>query len=836
LRQDAQGKLWVSTLFGGLNRFDPSSQEFERFLHDPANPSSLGHVTVLCTFEDSQGRMWVCTYGGLDLYDPVAKTFRHFREKDGLPNNLVYGILEDSRGELWMSTNHGISRFNPQTLTFTNFDQRDGLQSNEFNQNAYLKTRDGLFIFGGLNGFNAFYPAEITASTYQPEIFITDFQLFNESVQPGINPALSQTIESTRQVVLPYTQNYLAFEFAALDYAAPEKIHFAYILEGLDEDWNQSGTRRFASYPKLPPGNYTLRVKATNRDGIWSDQAAELSIRITPPFWRTWWFGLLLFLTIAGSLVGAVALRIRAIQAQRQQLEKLVEERTSALTRALQELKRSKEAAEAANLAKSAFLANISHELRTPLNAILGFSQLMLRQSDTTFDQPLAPEQRRNLQVINRSGEHLLGLINDVLEMSKIEAGRLTLNLQSFNLFYMLDGLEDMFRLRAESKGLQLVFERHAGLAQYLYSDEGKLRQILLNLLGNAVKFTTQGRIDVRTSMAPLNSNASPGSSNFDPQPSSTLIIDVQDTGPGIAEDDLQRIFEPFVQATNVLQAPEGTGLGLSISRQYARLMGGDISVSSQPGKGSLFTLSVPVRLVDLQAIHRPSEQKVSGIQSGQPEYRILVVDDKEVNRSLLVGILQPLGFLVEEAVNGEQAIEIWEQWQPHLILMDIRMPVVDGYEATRRIKSTPGGQITVIIALTASALEEERSAILASGCDDYIRKPFRENDLLDAIANHLGVKFNYEEETAPQAAPEQLAPSPVEIRTRLAAMSAATLSDLQRAARMGYWEQLQDCIHTIAQSDPTLGQLLAHLAASYDQDQILALLENRVEPDSPRI
>jgi CheY-like chemotaxis protein len=400
----------------------------------------------------------------------------------------------------------------------------------------------------------------------------------------------------------------------------------------------------------------------------------------------------------------------------------------------------------------------------------------------------------------------------------------------------MLDGLEDMFRLRAESKGLQLVFVRDEGLAQYLYGDEGKLRQILLNLLGNAVKFTSQGEIFVRTSLAPLSPDTRPGSANLDPQPSSTLVVEVQDTGPGIAENDLQKIFEPFVQAANVLQSPEGTGLGLSISQQYARLMGGDISVSSQPGKGSLFTLAVPVRLVDLQAILHPSECKVYGIQSGQPEYRILVVDDKEVNRSLLTGILRPLGFLVEEAVDGEQAIEVWEQWQPQLILMDIRMPVVDGYEATRRIKATPRGRVTIIIAITASALEEERSAILASGCDDYIRKPFRENDLLDAIANHLGVKFNYGDEARLQATPQQLALPPADLRARLAAMPAATLSDLRHAVRMGYWEQLQDCIHTIAQRDPVLGELLAHLATSYDQDQILALLEDQVEPDSPKI
>jgi PAS domain S-box-containing protein len=408
----------------------------------------------------------------------------------------------------------------------------------------------------------------------------------------------------------------------------------------------------------------------------------------------------------------------------------------------ISELQEARREAEAANQAKSTFLANMSHKLRTPLNAILGFSQLM------DGDLNLTDEQQENLEIINRSGEHLLALINDVLEMSKIEAGRVALQETSFDLYGLLDSLEEMFRLRAEHRGLTLSLRRAENVPRYVVTDEGKLRQVLSNLLGNAVKFTREGGVSLRVS-AP--SPALPRT-----QARTILHFEVEDTGPGIAPEELEVVFDPFVQAT-VGQGPqEGTGLGLTISRQFVRLMGGDITASSKLGQGSLFQFDVQVGLAAAAEFEetRPG-RRVVGLAPDQRAaddrpFRLLVVEDKETNRRLLVKLLESLGFDVQEAVNGQQALEMWEHWQPHLIWMDMRMPVMNGHEATQRIKTTPRGQAAIIIALTATAFEEDREQILLEGCDDFVRKPFRKDDIYDMLVKHLGVRFLYEEEPAP--------------------------------------------------------------------------------------
>jgi len=504
-----------------------------------------------------------------------------------------------------------------------------------------------------------------------------------------------------------------------------------------------------------------------------------------------------------------------------QTLEKQVAERTVELEREIVERKRAEEVAQAANRAKSTFLANMSHELRTPLNAILGFSQLIGRSRN------LPSEHQENLSIVIRNGEHLLTLINQVLDLSKIEAGRITLNETSFNLYRLLNDLDDMFQLKADDKGLQLQFDRTSDVPEYVRTDEVKLRQVLINLLNNAIKFTSQGGVSVRVSV--VSSQWSVEEQRTTDNGQRTLQFEVEDTGSGIAPDELDSLFEAFVQTQTGQQSQEGTGLGLTIARSFVQLMGGEISVSSQAGKGTVFKFDIKVSVVEAADIKRqqPARQVIA-LEPNQPSYRILVVDDRWYNRQLLIKLLSPLGFDVQEASNGQEAIAIWDRWEPHLIFMDMRMSVMDGYEATKRIKATTKGQATAVLALTASTLEEERAIVLSAGCDDYIRKPFKEADIFEAIHNHIGVRYIYEQPTTAPAstdtAPDALTPA------ALAALPSDLVTNLHQAISELDVELMQSYIAQIRKLNAPLANALATLANKFQYEQLLKLTQPSAE------
>ncbi len=515
-------------------------------------------------------------------------------------------------------------------------------------------------------------------------------------------------------------------------------------------------------------------------------------------------------------------------------LEVKVEQRTEELQQLTEKLQQAVIAADSANRAKSEFLANMSHELRTPLNVILGFSQLMSHSDD------LSKEQQENLEYINRAGKHLLELINDILELSKIEAGQSSLSENSFDLINMLDSLENILRFKAESQGLQFKFEYDANIPKYVKTDEIKLRQILINLLGNAIKFTEQGSIKLRVSLIDKPQAHNTGKSNL-----THLLFQVEDTGIGIFPEEINLLFTPFGQ-TKSGRNQQGTGLGLRISRKYVQMMGGDITVKSTPTKGSLFKFDIKLHSADIKEIHDiVIQHKVIGLANNQFKYRILVADDSSENRLMLVKLLTSIGFSVREAENGQKVVDLWSTWQPHLIFMDMRMPIMDGYEATKLIKSR---QIdgwreesnthentkyqTIIIALTASAFEEQRQVILSVGCDDFIYKPFSEEVLLEKISQYLGVKYIYQEknhqiQSKTQNNEETLTHN--DLINHLSQISDDLLKQIHNTACQGSDDLMLNLISQIPNEYSQLASALTELTRDFQFEKIIQLIKREI-------
>jgi len=745
IKEDRFGRIWLGTRGGGLNLFeDKDGGIFHHWLQNQNEENSLSsnNISSICEAKnitypsDSETILWIGTSDGLnrfrvknsestDLYDIEIENL-FYTVKDGLPDNSVNSIIEDEKGNLWLGTGSGISFFDANKKTFTNFSSSDGINGTLMNPESALRLDNGRMLFGSTKGLNIFDPENIRLSSYKANVVITDFQIFNKSLEISDNSPLKKSIQTIDEIILSNNQNVFSFEFAALDYNSSQSIEYAYKMEGFDKDWIESGKRRFATYTNLDPGKYIFKVKSTNADAVWNDQVTSLSILINPPWWKTLWaYGLYIVLIFLG-LIG-----IRRFELNRAKLRNELKLREF-------EVRKKTELEEV----KSRFFANLSHEFRTPLMLIKGpLEQLKIEKSNGNYSE--------NINLIERNSERLKELIDQLLELSQLEKAAIPLKAKQENVVGMLKGLLSSFESLAEQKNISIKFESDTD-TKICWIDRDKFEKIINNLLSNAFKFTPHGGevvINVDELLVAGRQFAE---------------IKISDTGVSIPKDKVDKIFDRFFQVDDSSQRSYGgSGIGLALVKEFVDLHKWKISVDSEQGKGTEFKLQIPMwddylnedekihttklsESVELNMIREEKDYQPSTTSKKQntiPETNInpsiLIVDDSEDVRIYLSGLLEG-NYKISEAENGEEGIIAATENMPDLIISDVMMPSMDGIEFCRRIKSEWQTSDIPVILLTAKASAESKIEGLEIGADDYLTKPFDSKELFTRIKNLL--------------------------------------------------------------------------------------------------
>ncbi|WP_303318060.1 two-component regulator propeller domain-containing protein [Flavivirga abyssicola] len=755
--EDSKGNIWFAT-GNGLCKLKPNQltkkkPRFDVYKNIPSDSTSISHNYILELFESKDGNVWIGTLGGglnkfIPSKDGSSDRFKSYKDVDGLPNNVIKGILDDDEGNLWLSTNKGLSKFDPVKEVFKNYDANDGLQNNEFQELARLKRKNGQLLFGGINGFNAFYPDEIRDNVVEAETIITDFSISNETVGIGekINGRviLDKTISETKDIRLKYQENSFSFEFGALHYASPQKNQFAYMLEGFDKDWiYTTANKRFATYTNLRPNIYTLMVKASNNDGVWDSTPAEIKIEVIPPFWLTNYAYLFYSLVIIGFLL--LFRRFTIIKTtKKHQLE-------------IDHFE--KEKAEELQRIKLEFFTNISHEFRTPITLIKGPLKY-LQKNVGKLDKNVIQEQYR---LIQKNSDYLLKLVNELLDFRKINQGKMRLVMRKSNITNFIREVCEPFQFLVQKK--QISFSLTTSDEELeAWFDHDALEKIMSNLLSNAFKFTPEkGSIKVEIAL----SKDKGFINGYDEDDLSFVDIKVKDSGIGIEASKLPNIFERFYTDKDNSN-PKGVGIGLSFTKDIVELHQGSIKVESQPNDGTTFIVRLPVEKkvyddipeisckdasevdfyvrtseTDSIAISINDELVDSNLSKARSKLPVLlIVDDNADIRSFIKRVLGE-EYNIYEAENGKVGLELANKLMPNIIVTDIMMPIMDGIEFCEEIKTRKETSHIPVIMLTAKLSQETEIKGLKIGADGYIRKPF-DVELLELKLSNI-LKFREE-------------------------------------------------------------------------------------------
>lgn len=720
--QDADRQMWLGTKYG-LNLFNPKMETFKLFENHPDQPNSLNNnlIKSICADPIYPDRyLWIGTNGGLNRYDKKTNSFFYYTEENGLPNNVIYGIESDVQNNLWLSTNKGLSRFNLQSGEFRNFDVNDGLQSNEFNTGAYFKSKSGEIFFGGIKGLNYFYPHDIKENKNIPPVVLTKIKLAEESLSLKSNPELlEKSVEETKKITLSHKEDIVTFEFAALEYSAPEKNQYKYMLENFNDKWINTGGVRSVTYTHLPPGNYIFRVIASNNDGVWNTEGLALELIIEPPWYKSWLAYILFGLGFA-----VIVYFLRRYEKNRLLLKNQLKlEQVSA------------DSLRQVDQMKSQFFANISHEFRTPLTLILGQLESIISQKSDT-------KEKAKLLVAQANANRLLRLINQLLDLSKLENGSMELDTSQYNIVSFLKGMLFSFESLAESKQIELLIESESENIQVVF-DQDKIEKVFNNLIFNAIKYTNAG-----------------GKLTLIIKTIDSLYVEVKvkDSGIGIPPQFVPVIFDRFFQVDSTSTRNfEGTGIGLALVKELVELHNGMVKVESTEGVGSTFTVKLPIGGIKKELIAKESVATTTIIppellitaeiaetieRIGKPAKQfvdnkeiVLVVEDNKDVRTFIRQHLEEF-YQICEAENGETGLASAREIVPDLIVTDLMMPKMNGFEFCREVRKDERTSHIPIIMLTAKAGFDDKMEGLEIGIDDYITKPFSAKELEVRVKN----------------------------------------------------------------------------------------------------